>query len=199
MIEQGVSKYIQYEWQAAIAGLTISIRVSLTVPGKISLQPHTIVKQICFPNGNVLCLSLFFLSKNWMHNVVWGCAEILPRSLAFSIHRNQRLSEAHLCNHGMTSCLMEVRCYASIWLRQCFQVMGVTIMGVYIHYLKGFQGRFNRIERVIHISRDLDIAVAIQERWFLMLIAIYGDLMHWRSRFNKNLWIALSSWYRIGK
>ena len=45
--------------------------------GKISAQPHTIVKQICFPNGNVLFLSLFSLFKNWMHNVVWGCAEIL--------------------------------------------------------------------------------------------------------------------------
>ena len=48
-----------------------------TMFGKISAQPHTIVKQICFPNGNVLFLSLFSLSKNWMHNVVWGCAEIL--------------------------------------------------------------------------------------------------------------------------
>ena len=32
--------------------------------GKISAQPHTIVKQICFPNGNVLFLSLFPLFKN---------------------------------------------------------------------------------------------------------------------------------------
>ena len=47
--------------------------------GKISAQHHTIVKQICFPNDNVLFLSLFSLSKNWMHNVVWGCAEILPQ------------------------------------------------------------------------------------------------------------------------
>ena len=31
--------------------------------GKISAQPHTIVKQICFPNGNVLFMS-FSLSKN---------------------------------------------------------------------------------------------------------------------------------------
>ena len=51
---------------------------SYTSFGKISSQPHTIVKQICFPNGNVLFLSLFSLSKNWMHNVVWGYAEILP-------------------------------------------------------------------------------------------------------------------------
>ena len=48
--------------------------------GKISAQPHTIVKQICFPNCNVLFLSLFSLSKNRMHNVVMGCAEILPRT-----------------------------------------------------------------------------------------------------------------------
>ena len=46
--------------------------------GKISAQPHTIVKQIYFPSGSVLFLSLFSLSKNWMHNVVWGCEEILP-------------------------------------------------------------------------------------------------------------------------
>ena len=50
--------------------------------GKISAQTHTIVKQICFPNGNVLFLSLFSLSKNWMHNVVWGCAETLPTTEA---------------------------------------------------------------------------------------------------------------------
>ena len=46
---------------------------------KVSVQPHTIGKQIRFPNGNVLFLSLFSLSKNWMHNVVWGCTEILPK------------------------------------------------------------------------------------------------------------------------
>ena len=50
--------------------------------GKISIQPHTIVKQICFPNGNVLFLPLFSPPKNWMHNVVWGCAEILPDILS---------------------------------------------------------------------------------------------------------------------
>ena len=49
--------------------------------GKISAQPHTVVKQICFPNGNLLFLSFFSLSKNWMHDVVWGCAEILPNLL----------------------------------------------------------------------------------------------------------------------
>ena len=32
--------------------------------GKVSVQSHTIVKQICFPNGNVLFLSLFSLFKN---------------------------------------------------------------------------------------------------------------------------------------
>ena len=34
------------------------------IRGKISAQAHTIVKQICFPNGNVLFLSLLSLSKN---------------------------------------------------------------------------------------------------------------------------------------
>ena len=51
--------------------------------GKVSVEPHTIVKQICFPNGNVLFLSLFSLFKNWMYNVVSGCAEILPRPFFF--------------------------------------------------------------------------------------------------------------------
>ena len=36
----------------------------VTTSGKISAQPHTNVKQICFPNGNVLFLSLFSLFKN---------------------------------------------------------------------------------------------------------------------------------------
>ena len=47
--------------------------------GKISAQPHNSVIQICFPNGNVLFLLLFFLFKSWMHNEVWGSAEILPK------------------------------------------------------------------------------------------------------------------------
>ena len=51
------------------------------IRGKISAQAHTIVKQICFPNGNVLFLSLLSLSKNWMHNEVRGCAEISPNSV----------------------------------------------------------------------------------------------------------------------
>ena len=32
----------------------------LTFHGKVSAQPHTIVKQICFPNGNVLFLLIVF-------------------------------------------------------------------------------------------------------------------------------------------
>ena len=48
------------------------------IRGKISVQAHTIVKQICFSDGNVLFLSLLSLSKNWMYNEVWGCTEISP-------------------------------------------------------------------------------------------------------------------------
>ena len=62
-----------------------SLEIFNFIPGKISAQPHTIVKQICFPNGNVLFLSLFSLFKNWMHNVVWGCTEILPYPLMIAI------------------------------------------------------------------------------------------------------------------
>ena len=38
--------------------------LNIKLQGKISAQFHTIVKNICFPNGNVLFLSLFSLSKN---------------------------------------------------------------------------------------------------------------------------------------
>ena len=44
--------------------------------GKISAQPHTIVKQIWLPSGNVLFLLLFSLSKNWMHNASFLSIEI---------------------------------------------------------------------------------------------------------------------------
>ena len=66
----------------------LSLSVSEEEKGKISAQPHTIVKQICLPNGNLLFLSLFSLSKNWMHNVVWGCAEILPRKSVLGLKFN---------------------------------------------------------------------------------------------------------------
>ena len=67
---------------------------------KVSAQPHTIAKQICFPNGNVLFLSLFSLFKNWMHNVGWGCAEI------FTIY----------ATHVHTGVLVSSNCQDSIWL-----------------------------------------------------------------------------------
>ena len=56
---------------------------NITIMGKIYAKPHTIVKQICFPNGNALSLSLslFSLLKNWKHDEVWGSAEILPSAL----------------------------------------------------------------------------------------------------------------------
>ena len=48
-----------------VKGLTVVACLSFKrIKGKISAQPYTIVKQICFPNGNVLFLSLFSLSKN---------------------------------------------------------------------------------------------------------------------------------------
>ena len=40
------------------------LSLSQTRSGILTAQPHTIVKQICFPDGNVLFLSLFSLSKN---------------------------------------------------------------------------------------------------------------------------------------
>ena len=58
-----------------------------SILGKISAQPHTIVKKL-FSQWQCTVLviffsigSFFFLSKNWMRNVVWGWAEILPDSL----------------------------------------------------------------------------------------------------------------------
>ena len=37
-----------------------------------------------FPDGNLLFLSLFSLSKNWMHNVGWGCALVLVKKSELS-------------------------------------------------------------------------------------------------------------------
>ena len=48
---------------------------------KFPHSPILLSKQICFSNGNVLFFSLFSLVKNWMHNVAWGCTEILPSPL----------------------------------------------------------------------------------------------------------------------
>ena len=48
--------------------------------GIISAQPHAIVKQIRFPKGKVLFLSLFSLSKNCMHGVTLGFADIFSTS-----------------------------------------------------------------------------------------------------------------------
>ena len=39
-------------------------KIFIPIIGKVSAQLHTIVKQICLPNGNLLFLSLFSLSKN---------------------------------------------------------------------------------------------------------------------------------------
>ena len=49
---------------AAITKEFVCEKVHKILFGKVSAQPHTIVKQICFPNGNVLFLSLFSLFKN---------------------------------------------------------------------------------------------------------------------------------------
>ena len=37
-----------------------------------------------FPDGNLLFLSLFSLSKNWMYNVGWGCALVLVKKSELS-------------------------------------------------------------------------------------------------------------------
>ena len=72
-------------WSRFLLLLAFIIRICLSALllfitgfGTVSAQPHTIVKQICFPNGDVLFISLFSLVKNGMHKVVWGCAKILP-------------------------------------------------------------------------------------------------------------------------
>ena len=69
--------------------------------GKISAQPHTIVKQICFPNGNVLFLTFFSLSKNWIHNLGWGCAEILPN---IRLHQHHSVRSSITFHDPMPSC-----------------------------------------------------------------------------------------------
>ena len=45
-------------------GLSVLSSSPEITDNKISAQPHTIVNQICFLNGNVLFLSLSSLSKN---------------------------------------------------------------------------------------------------------------------------------------
>ena len=58
-------------WSRFLLLLAFIIRICLSALllfvtgfGKVSAQPHTIVKQICFPNGDVLLISLFSLVKN---------------------------------------------------------------------------------------------------------------------------------------
>ena len=49
--------------------------------GKISPQPHTVVKQSSKLKGNLLIPSLFSLFRNCIHDEIWGCcAEIMPIS-----------------------------------------------------------------------------------------------------------------------
>lgn len=48
------------------------------VSGKISVLPHTIVKQSRSLKSNLLIPPLFSLSKNCMCHEIWDCAEILP-------------------------------------------------------------------------------------------------------------------------
>ena len=48
------------------------------VSGKISVLPHTIVKQSRSLKSNLLISPLFSLSKNCMCHEIWDCAEILP-------------------------------------------------------------------------------------------------------------------------
>ena len=47
-------------------------------PGKISAQPHIIIKQSRIPKVHQLCLVLFSSSKNCMPNEVCNWMEILP-------------------------------------------------------------------------------------------------------------------------
>ena len=71
-------------WNILVANLATNFQdLVAKVKNLVALAPvlgaiSRPVKQICFPNGNALFVSLFSLSKNWMHNEVWGCAEILP-------------------------------------------------------------------------------------------------------------------------
>ena len=52
--------------------------ITSTRLGKISAQPHTIVKQICSQWQCIVFVTVFSLQEL---NVGWGCAEILPRAV----------------------------------------------------------------------------------------------------------------------
>ena len=67
----------RYPLRFKLRSLSGSLRLTRSVGGKVLAQLHTTVRQICFPDGMYFFLSLFSLLKNWMHNVVWGRAEIL--------------------------------------------------------------------------------------------------------------------------
>ena len=68
--ESGDEKYSTEEEEADVVDSDFSVSETDEViddqgdDGKVSAQPHTIVKQICFPDGNVLFMSLFSLFKN---------------------------------------------------------------------------------------------------------------------------------------
>ena len=55
------------------------------------------------PYGNVLCLSLFSLSKNWMHHVGWGCTEILPEMKLFTFRCVNTEASADCNDYSKTS------------------------------------------------------------------------------------------------
>ena len=56
---------------------SLSNKFSDNILWKIYVQTYTILKQCRSPKGNLLFTPLLSLSKNYMHNKVWCCAEIL--------------------------------------------------------------------------------------------------------------------------
>ena len=78
---------------------------------------HTIVKQICFPNGNLLFLSLFSQSKNWMHNVVLGCAEILPTEAMPQCEKRRRLTRVKDFNFSIINKSIACNRWKTVFLK----------------------------------------------------------------------------------
>ena len=83
------------------------------------------------PYGNVLFLSLFSLSKNWMYHVGWGCAEILPEMKLFTFRCVNTEASADCNDYSKTS----LNSFFSFWSSS--KVIEVSKKFQRKHHLRG--------------------------------------------------------------
>ena len=94
------------------------------------------MKRICFPNGNVLFLSLLSISKNRMHNVVWGCAEILPIFIVCNLIDNssQPMSEQEFLQ--LLGKKRKWKCVTYLWSSISYQLSKGQSKCVDLHWME---------------------------------------------------------------